>query len=142
MQLANNISHHNNKSTKNQRRLLVMRKLYRTLTYEGSTIALLAGYQLIGYGILLIILTASAIIYSPYLIKTLINLKKWNWIFSFVIIIIVPLILMFINSNNPILKTTFSSIALLMFYLFCWILKFSVHSWIEQIEYSELDFVE
>ena len=119
-----------------------MRRLYQTLIYEGSTIALLAGYKLIGYGILLMILTASAIIYTPYLIKTLIDLKKWKWILTFIIIIIVPLILMLTNSDNPILKTTFYSIALLMFYLFCWILKFSVHNWIEKMEYSEFNFDE
>lgn len=132
----------NNNAAKNQRQKLIMRRLYQTLIYEGSTIALLAGYKLIGYGILLMILTASAIIYTPYLIKTLIDLKKWKWILTFIIIIIFPLILMFTNSDNPILKTTFYSIALLMFYLFCWILKFSIHNWIEKMEYSEFNFDE
>ena len=117
-----------------------MRRLYRTLTYEGSTIVLIAGYRYIGYGILLMILTVTALLYTPYLIKSLINLKKLNWIISFSIMIIVPVILMLFYFQNHLMKMIFFSIALLMFYLFCWILKFSVHSWIEKIEYTEFEY--
>jgi len=125
---------------KTQRKKLIMKRLYRSLTYEGSIVVLIAGYRYIGYRILLMILTVTALLYTPYLIKSLINLKKLNWIISFCIMIIVPVILMLFYFQNHLMKMIFFNIALLMFYLFCWILKFSVHSWIEKIEYTEFEY--
>ncbi|MCD4818327.1 MAG: hypothetical protein K8S23_06515 [Candidatus Cloacimonetes bacterium] len=130
----------NNKTLTNQRQQLIMERLYHTLTYEGSTIALMGGYYFIGYGLVLMILTILAMIYTPYLIKTLINLKKWKWIIAFAIMISAPFIMKLFVSKNYAYKSVWHSISLFMFYLFCWILKFSVQNWIEKIKYSELKF--
>jgi len=119
-----------------------MRKLHHTLTYAGSSAVLYVGYPIIGYFIVSIILTVTAIIYTPYLIKTLIKLKKWKWIITFAIMFVVPLILVLIISNKSTFMTIFSFIPLLMFYVFCWILRFSIPDWIEKIEYSEMNFDE
>lgn len=119
----------NVKDIENQRTKLILNRLYHTLTYEGSTVVILAGYKFVSYGIIISILSITAILYSPYLIKTLIELKKWKWIIAFVIMIISPVILLLLNSNSTILKMIYGSISLFMFYLFCWILKFNVHNW-------------
>ena len=130
------------KSAEKQRQKLIMRRLHHTLTYAGSSVVLYVGYPIIGYFIVSIILTVTAIIYTPYLIKTLIELKKWKWIITFVIMVVVPMILVYVISYKSIFKTVFSFIPLLMFYIFCWILRFSIPDWIEKIEYSEMNFDE
>ena len=131
-----------NINPKNERQKLIMRKLHQTLTYAGSSAVLYVGYPIIGYFIVSIILTVTAIIYTPYLIKTLIELKKWKWIIAFGIMVVVPTILVYVISYKSIFKTIFSFIPLLMFYIFCWILRFSIPGWIEKIEYSEMNFDE
>ena len=132
----------NYKNIDEQRQKFIMRKLHHTLTYAGSSAVLYVGYPIIGYFIVSIILTVTAIIYTPYLIKTLIKLKKWKWIITFAIMFVVPLILVLIISNKSTFMTIFSFIPLLMFYVFCWILRFSIPDWIEKIEYSEMNFDE
>ena len=132
----------NRKSAEKQRQKLIMRRLHHTLTYAGSSVVLYVGYPIIGYFIVSIILTVTAIIYTPYLIKTLIALKKWKWVIAFGIMVVVPTILVYVISYKSIFKTVFSFIPLLMFYIFCWILRFSIPGWIEKIEYSEINFDE
>ena len=130
------------KNAKNQRQKLIMRRLHHTLTYAGSSVVLYVGYPIIGYFIVSIILTVTAIIYTPYLIKTLIELKKWKWIITFGIMVVVPAILIYMITYKSIYRSVFSFIPLLMFYIFCWILRFSIPGWIEKIEYSEINFDE
>lgn len=132
----------NYKDSNNQRQKLIMRRLHHTLTYAGSSVVLYVGYPIIGYFIVSIILTVTAIIYTPYLIKTLIKLKKWKWIIAFGIMVVVPMILVYIIPYKIIFNTFLSFIPLLMFYIFCWILRFSIPDWIEKIEYSEMNFDE
>ena len=131
-----------NISAKNERQKLIMRRLHHTLTYAGSSVVLYVGYPIIGYFIVSIILTVTAIVYTPYLIKTLIELKKWKWIIAFGIMVVVPAILIYMITYKSIYRSVFSFIPLLMYYVFCWILRFSIPNWIEKIEYSEMNFDE
>jgi hypothetical protein len=124
----------NVKDIENQRIKLILKRLYHTLTYEGSTVVILAGYKFIGYGLLLTILSVTAILYSPYLIKTLFELKKWRWIIAFVFMIVLPVILLLLNSTSTIHNMAYGSISLFMFYFFCWILKFNVYKWMDDVE--------
>lgn len=132
----------NYKNIDKQRQKIIMRKLHHTLTYAGSSAVLYVGYPIIGYFIVSIILTVTAIIYTPYLIKKLIELKKWKWVIALGITVVVPLILVLIISNKSTVMTISSFIPLLMFYVFCWILRFCIPDWIEKIEYSEMNFDE
>ena len=100
------------------------------------------GYYFVGYGLVLMTLTIFAFVYTPYLIKILIDLKKWNWIITFVIMISVPLMIKLLVIKNYAYKIVWGSVSLFMFYLFCWILKFKVFGWIEKIKNSELNFDE
>jgi len=132
----------NQKNADNQRQKLIMTRLHHTLTYAGSSVVLYVGYPIIGYFIVSIILTVTAIIYTPYLIRTLIALKKWKWVITFGIMVVVPAILIYMITYKSIYRSVFSFIPLLMFYIFCWILRFSIPGWIEKIEYSEINFDE
>jgi len=132
----------NLKNTDNQRQKLIMRRFHHTLTYAGSSVVLYVGYPIIGYFIVSIMLTVTAIIYTPYLIKTLIELKKWKWVITFGIMVIVPAVLVYLISYQSIFRSVFAFIPLLMFYIFCWVLRFCISDWIEKIEYSEMNFDE
>lgn len=132
----------NREDAYNQRQIFIMRKLHHTLTYAGSSAALFVGYPIIGHFIVLIILNVTAIIYTPYMIKTLIKLKRIRWIIAFGIMVIIPAVLVYLISYQSIFRSVFAFIPLLMFYIFCWVLRFSIPDWIEKIEYSEMNFDE
>ena len=126
----------------NKKQERILKRLNRTLTYENSTIVMFAGYGMVGYAILLMILSFVAISYTIYLIKTLYTLNKTKWIIAFFIMVFAPLLLKLIFLSNIIVETIFSSISLLMFYIFCWILKFYVSRWLEDIKYAGENFDE
>jgi hypothetical protein len=77
--------------------------------------------------------------FFPALIKTLVTLKKWAWLYALPIMLGIPFILK-LTTSNLILKEVFSGGIFLMFFLYCFILKFSVHDWIQEINFSKMDF--
>ena len=130
------------KNFKNKKEEIILKRFQRSLTAEGSTIIAFAGYGLVGYALLFTGLTIMALIYSIYLVKTLYFLGKKMWLITFFIMVGTPLILKFILAGNLTIAVVFSNISLFMFYLFCWILKFSVSNWLEDIKYANINFDE
>jgi len=119
-----------------------MKKLHHTLTYAGTSALIFAGYSIIGYFVVITILTVTAIIYTPYLIKTLVQLKNWNWIITFVIFVIGPMILSHAIARGFLFVKILSSITFFVYFLYCCILRYCLHGWIEDIELSEMSFDE
>jgi len=132
----------NTLSAENQRKKLIMMKLHHSLTYAGTSALIFAGYSIIGYFVVITILTVTAIIYTPYLIRTLVQLKKWNWILGFVIFVLSPMILSRLVVRGLLLIQILSSITFFMYFLYCCILRYCLHDWIEEIELKEMDFDE
>ncbi len=119
---------------------IILAKFNKTLTVESATVGALAGYGIFGYPILLMVLTYQAYLYTFYLIKTLYTLKKTNWIIAFGIMVFGPKIFFWLLGDNIIASTISGSISLFMFYLYCWILKFAVAQWLEEVRYEDMDF--
>ncbi|MBN2017926.1 MAG: hypothetical protein JW794_07360 [Candidatus Cloacimonetes bacterium] len=134
----------NTLSAENQRKKLIMMKLQHTLTYVGTSALIFAGYSIIGYFVVITILTVTAIIYTPYLIKTLVQLKKWKWIIGFVIFVLGPMMLSRFVVRGLLLIQILSSITFFMYFLYCCILRYCLHDWIEEIDIAEaeMDFDE
>jgi len=126
----------------NKKQERMLKRLNHTLTYENATIIMFAGYGMVGLMIILVVLSVIAMAYSIYLIKTLYTLNKTKWLIAFFIMVITPLILKLILPNSIILSTILPSISLLMFYIFCWVLKFYVSKWLEDIKYAGENFDE
>ena len=126
----------------NKRQERILKRLNHTLTYENATIIAFAAFGMVGYAILLMILSFIAIGYSTYLVKTLYTLNKTKWLIAFFIMVFSPLILKLILSKTIVLDIILPTISLFMFYLFCWILKFYVSKWLEDIKYAGENFDE
>jgi len=115
-----------------------LQKLYRLLTYESSTIYLLAAIPFVGMAIMMVILSTVNIIFVPFMIKTLYQVRKLGWLTTFLLITLVPLTLAIIFKGNLIAYTIFSSFEMLNFFAYCWIFKFVVKDWLD--EFAEDDF--
>lgn len=70
---------------------------------------------------------------SPYLIFILFRLKKFGWITSFCLIVIVPLILSWFNFTGSLLSTIFTILPYLTFLIFTFLLKMVIPDWLEEI---------
>jgi hypothetical protein len=77
------------------------------------------------------LLILAALIFAPYMIRTLIRTEKWNWVVVFAVMVIVPCFLLLIPSESPVLTLVFQLFPLLMFYIYCGLLRWAVDSWLD-----------
>jgi hypothetical protein len=118
----------NNIPANNQLRLLAT-----ILNYNLSFGILAVGSVLIflpmGIYIVQAVITIAAILFSPYLLFVLKKENRKGWIYFFIIIVIIPLIitgsLCILNSFSIV----FLFIPLALFYIYCYLLRFSVIEW-------------
>ena len=112
-------------------------RLSRILNYQLTLGLLVVGYLLLffsfGVFFIIVIFTLASILFSPYLLFVLIREHKIGWIYFFIIIVVVPILVTFIfyyfNENlSPLLF-----LPLLLFYFYCFLLRFSVNEWIKEI---------
>ncbi len=99
-------------------------KLRTWLGYELSTMLL---FLLSSFWALALILTAiAAVLFTPFMLKILIEERRFGWIIFFLIIVGTPLLLlMFVDSYAFVLQYA----ALGMFYFYCFILRFAIRDW-------------
>ena len=83
------------------------------------------------FNILLIIASVVAVLFIPYLIYVLWIEKKYSWFISIILLIVVPAIISLIFL--PFIHLFTSTMILLgIFYLCCYVLRFSVSEWIRE----------
>lgn len=114
--------------TEEQRLLFTLRKI---LNYELLTVS----FYLI-YFISAIVLYASiiaAIVFTPFLIYVLIRTKKISWLVSFSAITLLPILIILIVNASSMYTYTFLLFQLGIFYLYCFVLRFSVNDWTQEI---------
>lgn len=77
------------------------------------------------------LLIIAAVAFLPFMLLTLIKLKKYHWIWIFMIIVGIPASLNIIPINDKFFTLAFQLFPLLMFYVFCGILRWVVEGWLE-----------
>ncbi|MCK9425897.1 MAG: hypothetical protein M0Q21_07670 [Ignavibacteriaceae bacterium] len=76
----------------------------------------------------------SAIVFSPYLFYVLYKTKKYGWISLLIIIVFIPAITFLSLNYDSFYKTIFLFIVLGIFYIYCFVLRFVVIDWCEEIK--------
>lgn len=84
--------------------------------------------------IILIILALAAILFTPYIFYVLINEKRYGWIVTFFVLIVIPLVAGYFIFKDTLAFEASILIPLGIFYFYCYLLKFAVDDWIR--EYS------
>lgn len=106
-------------------------RLRKLLNYEISTSALYV-MSFMGFFFLYLAIIA-ALVFTPFMINVLYKRSEYGWIALFGIMIVLPVIILTIiafpiNSTLPLLL-----IPLPFFYLYCFLLKFSVNNWVRDM---------
>ena len=114
-----------------------LQRLYRLLSLELSSPVLLILYWLHPF-LVIIVLFLAAILFAPFMIKILFNQKRYGWIVAFFIMVVLPLLLNLIPSDNTIIKYIFITFPLITFYLFSFTLRFSVADWVEESRWRRI----
>lgn len=103
-----------------------VRKLKKWLNYELSTSMLF--FLNFAYGFSFILIILAAVIFTPFLLKTLYEEERFGWLIFFAIIVGLPLVSLLLFANSQ-----WFSIAVYIpigtFYLYCFILRLAVSDW-------------
>jgi hypothetical protein len=104
-----------------------IKKLDYYLNYELSTSSLFL-LILVNVAFLPIIFLA-AVIFTPYLLFVLIKERKYGWIITFFLMVVLPFtaIQFFVSGAAA---SLLSSIILGMFYIYCFLLKMTTRDWV------------
>lgn len=118
-----------------------LRRLRFWLTIETiggvSTVVLAKGsvYLLLGLGLPFIwwyaLLILAALAFTPFLLTTIIRTRRFGWLITFVLMVCVPCLLVFVPVEDPRLALAFQLFPLLTFYVYCWLLRHAVDDWLE-----------
>lgn len=108
-------------------RRLVRLKSY--LNYEISSSVLLILWFVQGIGFYLMIL--AALVLLPLMIKVLFEQKKTGWLIFLSIIVLGSILLRLLRFTNPVVMMIITILPLIVFYFYCFALKWSIGDWIE-----------
>ncbi len=113
---------------------LRLEKFYKYLNYEINTSWFLPIAWLMylmfgnnGVAIIGLILSAVAIIFTPFLIYVLFKEGKFGWLITFVILVILPALVVITFLFKYLI------IAMLPFYLFCFLIRMETKGWISEM---------
>jgi hypothetical protein len=84
-------------------------------------------------GIVLPALFLIAIGFSVYIIRSLNELRKKGWIVIYVIVIGIPSLLVAMSDGSGIMASAMWLIPLFIFYLYSWVLRYSITEWLSDL---------
>lgn len=111
--------------------LATLQGLRTVLNFQLSSIVLLLLVYIL-FPLFVLLIVAAAILFIPYMLLALFNEKKYGWIIFFCVMVLIPLFstLIFVNNQNIIYGLL--AVSLGLFYLYCFILRFTVNDWIRE----------
>ena len=111
-----------------------LNNLHYWITYSGLSCALIAIVALFSLDITLIGMIIVAVGFSVYIIQSLIRLEKKGWVIGYAIFIGIPSILALILSQSEIIGLSIWFFPLVMFYIYCWILRYTITEWLTDLK--------
>jgi hypothetical protein len=112
--------------------IVEVRRFRAILFFELSTSVTLVLFSF--YPINLYIIIIAAILFAPYMLYVLIEERKYGWITIFFFMIVLPYPVLYLITRDYILLPGWMLLPIIPFYLYCFLIKFSVDDWLR--EYS------
>lgn len=84
--------------------------------------------------IIIVVIIAIAKLAIPFIIFVLYKEKKWGWIVSLILLIILPSSIIYWLIRDSVFSRHFLIIPFLLFYFFCVLLKYTVREWLTEAE--------
>lgn len=104
-----------------------IRRLQHWLDYELSTSLLF--FLNWFWNIAIVLMTIAAVLFTPFMLKVLIEERRIGWIIFFVIIVVIPVFILFILNMELTNKLFFGLIPLALFYFYCFLLRIVIRDW-------------
>ena len=115
--------------------IVELRRFRAILYFELSTSA---GFILSSFWpINLYIIIAAAILFTPYMLYVLIKERKYGWIVIFFLMVVLPYPVIYLIIGEYILLTAWLLLPVIPFYLFCFLIKFSVDDWLREYNWEQ-----
>ena len=115
--------------------IVELRRFRAILYFELSTSA---GFILPSFWpINLYIIIAAAILFTPYMLYVLIKERKYGWIVIFFLMVVLPYPVIFLIIGEYILLTAWLLLPVIPFYLYCFLIKFSVDDWLREYNWEQ-----
>ncbi len=83
--------------------------------------------------LVLTILCLSAIGFSIYLLRSLIQLGKKGWVIAYAVVIGVPFLVLLMPDEADMAIYTLWFIPLVLFYVYCWVLRYAISEWLSDL---------
>jgi hypothetical protein len=112
--------------------IVEVRRFRAILFYELSTSVAFVLFSF--YPINLYVIIIVAILFTPYMIYVLIKERKYGWIAIFFFMVVLPYPVLYKIIGDYILLSGWMLLPIIPFYLYCFLIKFSVDDWLR--EYS------
>lgn len=112
-----------------------LKKVSRYLNYELSTSMLF--FLCYAWGITLILAIIAATFFAPFMLYVFYKSRKYSWIISFFIVVVIPIIICIILGLTLGYLSAFVLIPLGFFYFYCFILKLMVNDQLKEIVAGE-----
>ena len=115
--------------------IVELRRFRAILYFELSTSA---GFILSSFWpINLYIIIAAAILFTPYMLYVLIKERKYGWIVIFFLMVVLPYPIIYLIIGEYILLTAWLLLPVIPFYLYCFLIKFSVDDWLREYNWEQ-----
>jgi len=115
--------------------IVELRRFRAILYFELSTSA---GFILSSFWpINLYIIIAAAILFTPYMLYVLIKERKYGWIVIFFLMVVLPYPVIYLIIGEYILLTAWLLLPVIPFYLYCFLIKFSVDDWLREYNWEQ-----
>jgi len=104
-------------------------RLKQWLDYElsTSTLILLSWF----WNITIIVAAITAIIFTPFMLKILFEERRFGWIITFIILVILPTGGILFIDNTLGYQYIFGGVILVLFYFYCFVLRFVIKDWMQ-----------
>ena len=76
------------------------------------------------------LIAAAAILFTPYIFYVLIKERKFGWIITFFVMIIIPLLFVHFKFLDALFHDAIILIPLAFFYFYCFLIKYEVDRWL------------
>lgn len=87
------------------------------------------------------LIAAAAILFTPYIFYVLVKERKFGWIITFFVMIIIPLLFVHFKFLDALFHDEIILVPLAFFYFYCFLIKYDVDKWLSDY-YSHQEFLQ
>ncbi|MDZ7626133.1 MAG: hypothetical protein U5J96_16995 [Ignavibacteriaceae bacterium] len=114
--------------------IIELRRFRAILYFELSTaIAFILNF----WPINLYVIVGAAILFTPYMLYVLYKERKYGWIVIFFLVVVLPYPIIYLIVGEYILLTAWLLLPVIPFYLYCFLIKFSVDDWLNNYNWEQ-----